>query len=127
VLVRFIGGGFRCAGERFAKLQERLNLVPLRAMRRLTRNGQISGIDRNRYFKQAGVPCVTHEQTYRFLWCVGTSTGIAMEHFASPVTVDVNGVAQCSCFGAGWGTATPSWLESHFVKPQLTHGMVLPN
>jgi hypothetical protein len=51
------------------------------------------------------------------VWCVGTSSGACNGNIASPVMVDLNGVAQCSGSLTGTATVLAGKPSSAAVKP----------
>jgi len=91
-----------------------VTLVPASADAKDYPNGQIPMTATGAYSKPPSPVLLTSND---IVWCVGTSSGTCNGNIASPVTVDVNGVAQCSLGQSGTATVLAGKPSSTAVKP----------
>ena len=91
-----------------------VTLVPAAADAKDYPNGQIPITATGNYSKQPSPVLLTSND---IVWCIGTSDGTCNGNIASPVTVDVNGVAQCSVGLTGTATVLAGKPSSKAVKP----------
>ena len=91
-----------------------VTLVPASADAKDYPNGQIPMTATGNFNKPPSPVLLTSND---IVWCVGTSTGTCNGNIASSVTVDVNGVAQCSLGQTGTATVLAGKPSSTAVTP----------
>jgi hypothetical protein len=91
-----------------------VTLVPTAADAKDYPNGQIPMTATGNYNKPPSPILLTSND---IVWCVGTSDGTCNGNIASPVLVDINGVAQCSGGQVGTATVLAGKPSSTAVKP----------
>lgn len=93
---------------------QRVTLVPASADAKDYPNGQIPMTATGAYNQPPSPVLLTSNE---IVWCVGTSSGTCNGNIASPLMVDVNGVAQCSGGQGGTATVLAGKPSSTAVKP----------
>jgi hypothetical protein len=91
-----------------------VTLVPTAADAKDYPNGRIPMTATGSYNKPPSPVLLTSND---IVWCVGTSSGACNGNIASPVIVDLNGVAQCSGGQGGTATVLAGKPSSTAVKP----------
>jgi hypothetical protein len=91
-----------------------VTLVPASADAKDYPNGQIPMTATGMYSQPPSPVLLTSND---IVWCVGTSNGLCNGNIASPVIVDVNGVAQCSLGKTGTATVLAGKPSSKAVTP----------
>ncbi len=94
-----------------------VTLVPAAADAKDYPNGQIPMTATGAYSKPPSPVLLTSND---IVWCVGTSDGTCHGNIISPVTVDVNGVAQCSLGQTGTATVLAGKPSSKGANPDGT-------
>jgi hypothetical protein len=91
-----------------------VTLVPASADAKDYPNSQIPMTATGAYSKPPSPVLLTSND---IVWCIGTSDGTCNGNIASPVIVDINGVAQCSVGQTGTATVLAGKPSSKAVKP----------